>query len=262
MPKFTRSLLSLAISGILMSCGSGQPTESIEEDSSEKLDYPSSIEKAHSKAEFLENESISFDFLLMFRGSVRIDGSMTLATNSSKGILFKGDDKIMYDGGQVFYSPSIEDSSKVRFDAYTWSYFFLFPYKLNDEGTVWKDYPKDSLNNELYEAQKLTFESGTGDAPDDWYITYAHPDSKLLHAAAYIVTYSKDKEKAEEDPHAIVYKDYKEVNGISIAHAWEFYGWRDSRGLTEQLGSATLSNFKFHKNGEVDYSVPQDFKEI
>ena len=262
MPKLSISLLTLSITGFLMSCGSGQSTESKDETPEEQLDYPSLIEKAHSKTEFLGNESISFDFLLMFRGSVRIDGSMTLATNSSKGILNKGDDKIIYDGSQVFYSPSIEDSSKVRFDAYTWSYFFLFPYKLNDEGTVWNDYPNDSLNNELYKAQKLTFESGTGDAPDDWYITFAHLESNLLHAAAYIVTYSKDKDAAEEDPHAIVYKDYKEVDGISIAHSWEFYGWRDSLGLTDQLGSATLSNFKFHKNGEVDYSVPQDFKEI
>ena len=186
-----------------------------------------------------------------------------MATNSSRAILDKGEaGKIIYDGNQVFYSPSISDSSKVRFDAYTWSYFFLFPYKLNDEGTVWTDYENDSLNQDLFEAQKLTFESGTGDAPDDWDITYASPATNLLHAAAYIVTYSKDKNIAEEDPHAIVYKNYKEVNGILLAHSWEFWGWRDSLGLTDQRGEATLSYFKFHEAGEVDFSVPEGFKEI
>ena len=184
------------ITTLLVSCSSSVESESIENSNEEtneiiKNDFPSRIERAHQKEKFLAHDAIQFDFHLIFGGRERINGSMTLSTNSYEGVLRKQDnEQLNFVGNQVFYSPNTADSSKVRFDAYTWSYFFLYPYKLNDVGTIWNDYLNDSLNGELYVAEKLTFESGTGDAPDDWYVTYADLESSLIYAAAYIVTLS------------------------------------------------------------------------
>ena len=246
-----RYLTILLVSVFMFSC------------SDEEKDFASKIESAHNKENFLSNEIIQFDLLLTFGGKERINGSMSLSTDSYKGILDKGNgEKIMYIGDKVYYSPNITDSAKVRFDAYTWSYFFLFPYKMNDEGTVWINYENKMLNEKEYQVEKLTFESGTGDAPDDWYVCYADKETNLLHAASYIVTYSKDVKTAEEDPHAIVYSNYQDFEGVPLARDWEFYGWKESIGLTEKLGDATLSNFRFLTKDEVDFSVPESFREI
>lgn len=229
----------------------------------EQSDYPTEVETAHEKELFMSNEVVQFDLLLSFGGKERINGTLTLSTDSQFGILDQENGaQINFIEDKVYYSPVIEDSSKVRFDAYTWSYFFLFPYKLNDDGTVWNDFRNDKLNGKEYLTKKLTFESGTGDAPDDWYVCYADKEYKLLHAAAYIVTYSKDQKTAEEDPHAIVYENYLNIDGIPIAHSWTFWGWNENKGLTEQLGEGTLTNVQFLKLNDVDFSVPEGFIEI
>jgi hypothetical protein len=46
-------------------------------------------------------------------------------------------------------------------------------------------------------AKKLSFESGTGDAPDDWYVVYADKATNLIEKL-HIVT--KMSEEAEKKP--------------------------------------------------------------
>jgi hypothetical protein len=70
-----------------------------------------------------------------------------------------------------------------RFDAFTWEYFFLFP-QLSDSGTIWNEYDNKEKNATNYLTEKLTFKSGTGDAPDDWYVVYADKKTNLLEKAA------------------------------------------------------------------------------
>lgn len=203
-------------------------------------------ESAHQKSAFLDKEAIKFDLVLKFGGKERLNGSITLLTNSSKGLIEYGDSsKIMYVKDKVYYSPDITNTKGIRFDAYTWSYFFLLPHKLSDGGTKLTPYENSTLNRETFDTQKLTFAPGTGDAPDDWYILYSDKESHLLETAAYIVTAGKTKEEAEADPHAISYADYTEIDGIPIAQTWSFWGWKEDKGLTEQLGEATLTNIQF-----------------
>ncbi|MEZ4883355.1 MAG: DUF6503 family protein [Chitinophagales bacterium] len=221
------------------------------------------VEKAHNRYGFLSKTAIQFDILLMFGGKERMNGKMTLLTNSSKGLIeLQNGDKMYYVNDKVYYSPDIENEKRVRFNAYTWSYFFLFPFKLSDEGTVWSDYEPKTMNDKSYLVHKLTFKAGTGDAPDDWYVVYADEEKHLIDVAAYIVTANKTQAEAEEDPHAIIYKNYKEVSGVPIATNWEFWGWTTKDGLTEQLGEATLSNLKFVEVEDNLFEAPEGFKEI
>lgn len=78
---------------------------------------------------------------------------------------------------------------------------------------------------------KLTFGQNTGDAPDDRYVIYQEPKTGLMHAAAYIVTSGRKKEKAGENPHVIVYRDYIKVDGIPLATKWAFHAWDKEHGL-------------------------------
>lgn len=225
---------------------------------SKKESFAGKVEKAHQKEVFLSHSAVQFDFYLTFGGKERLNGQFTLSTDSGKGLIeLSNGQKIYYINNEVYASSEMENLKRIRFDAYTWSYFFLFPYKLNDGGTVWNDYPDKALNGKNYAVEKLSFTSGTGDSPDDWYVVYADEETDLVYASAYIVTMGKSKEKAEEDPHAIVYKDYKEVEGIPIASKWEFRGWNEKEGLTDLLGEATLKQVKFVELPN-DFFIPEE----
>lgn len=217
------------------------------------------VENAHKLADFQGKSNISFDIELTFGGSKRLNGTITLSTDSRKGKIINEDkSEIIYSDNKVFTSSPEMNQKSARFSAYTWPYFFLFPYKLSDDGTIWNSFENQSLNGTDYDTQKLTFESGTGDAPDDWYILYADTQTNLTRFAAYIVTAGgSSQEEAEEDPHAIEYLDYKLIDGIPISHEWKFWAWRTEDGLTDQLGFAKISNVKFLKVEDDFYSITE-----
>lgn len=258
---------------LITACGS-TTKEKLDESSKAKAEvnlskpaneYVGTIEKAHQKADFLAKKAVAFDVLLSFGGKERLNARLTLDVYSSRGVLdYANGDKVYYIDDKVFYKPEmeVENPKRLRFGAYTWAYFFLYPYKLSDPGTIWEAYPKDSLNGKAYEVQKLSFKDGVGDSPDDWYINYANPKTHLIEVAAYIVTASKSKEEAEEDPHAIKYEEYIEVEGIPISTKWTFWAWRKKEGLTKQLGEAALKNIKFVETTDAFWTAPQDYKVI
>jgi hypothetical protein len=224
-------------------------------------DFTNQLEKSHQKEKFLKNDAIQFNIVATFGKSEWVNAKMTLSTNSGSGkIEFKNGKQIIYNGSSVFYSPDFDNDKGVRFDAYTIPYFFLLPYKLNDQGTVWNDYLNNEKDASSFLSNKLTFTKGTGDAPDDWYVLYANKKTNLLEKAAYIVTASGNIEKAEKNPHAIQYLDYVKVDGVPIATYWKFWGWKKDEGLTEQIGNAILSEVKFIKTNSDFYSAPANFK--
>jgi hypothetical protein len=75
--------------------------------------------------------------------------------------------------------------------------FFPFPYKLKDPGTIWTSYsntekmPKNSL-------LKINFTSGTGDAPEDWYVVYADASTNLVQKSIHCYLKSKQRGSREE----------------------------------------------------------------
>jgi hypothetical protein len=226
-------------------------------------DFVSIAETAHSKTDFLKNDAIQFNIIASFGSTEWVNGKMTLATNSSNGkIEFKNGDQIIFNKDKVFCSKSIRDTTSVRFNAYTIPYFFLLPYKLSDKGTVWTPYKNmeaDSLN---FSTQKLSFTTGTGDAPDDWYVVYSNKKTNLIEKTAYIVTFGGTSQiEAEKEPHAIEYLDYKPVDKIQIATKWKFWGWKKDEGFQKELGNAILSDINFIKIPSDYFNPPTDFIE-
>lgn len=246
--------IALALTAIILTAVGCKSNE-------ENLTFTDKVEKAHHKEEFSTKEAVQFNLKLEFGGKDRMDAKFTILTNSSKGAIeFKNGAKIVFDKDKVYYSSTIPNEESVRFDAFTWGYFFLFPNKLSDPGTIWNAYDNKEKDHENYLTEKLTFKSGTGEAPDDWYVVYADKATNLLEKAAYIVTINGGKEAAEKNPHAIQYLDYKEVDGIPIATKWVFWGWEEGKGLTKELGHATVSDIQFVKE-DADYFTPgADFK--
>jgi len=227
-----------------------------------ELSFPEKIEQAHQKEAFLQKEGLQFDFLLYFGGVQRMNASIKALPDLSKIRIDLDSLSLIYDGENVYQTPSDVNYPRARFDMFTWTYFMAMPYKLTDPGTVWTDVPFDTLNGAYNPAQKLSFEPGTGDSPDDWYIVYADPDTYQMQTAAYIVTFSADQEEAEQNPHAIVYKDYVVFEGIPISTTWEFTNWSEETDLGSQIGDAKLSNINFGIIPDSVFQKPEDAKLI
>ncbi|MUP46359.1 hypothetical protein E0K83_11450 [Gramella sp. BOM4] len=227
------------------------------------LSFSENIEEAHNKTAFMTHEAVAFDIKLMFGGKNRLNGEVSMLTNSTKVRLDKNNGTtVIYDGEQVYITPDTANVAGARFDIFTWQYFFAMPFKLTDPGTVWEDPKKHLLDSLEYDAAKLSFESSIGDSPDDWYVVYQDPETSRLKAAAYIVTYSKDQEEAEKDPHAIVYSDYTMLGGVAFATKWNFHNWSQENGLGEKLGEARISNIRFFKPDEKTFKVPENSKAV
>jgi hypothetical protein len=221
--------------------------------------FAKGIESAHNKTDWDNKRAVSFDISLSFGGQERLNAKVTSLTNSSKiRIDKKNDTQLIYDGNKVYLCPANAEAKGARFDMFTWQYFFSIPFKLTDPGTKWEALESVELNGNPYDLGKLSFEKNIGDAPDDWYVVYQERQSGLLHAAAYIVTLGTEQEKAEENPHAIVYSDYKVVSGIPIATKWSFHNWNSTDGFGDQIGEATISNVVFFNADDSLFEEPEN----
>lgn len=250
--------LLVIILSVLVSCKTETKKEAKKEVQEKSI--VQKIEEAHGKKAFLANNSVRFSAKIQFGGNVIFDAVATLATDSSKGVLeYVNGDKIYFEHDQVFHSPNMANEQSIRFHAYTWEYFFLFPYKLSDEGTFWSAPTTQELNGNMTNVQKLTFSEGVGDSSDDWYVVYSDVKTNKLVAAAYIVTSGKTVEAAEKDPHAIQYSDYTLVDGIPLASTWTFWEWNETEGLTNVIGGGELSNFEFLTVEDSFFKAPENF---
>ncbi|WP_024768856.1 DUF6503 family protein [Aquimarina macrocephali] len=223
------------------------------------------IEKAHKKADFLKHKAVSFSIAISFGGKLRLDGKITMLTNSTKIRIDKKDEsKLIYTGEKVFLYPEDANDKGARFDIFTWTYFFGMPYKLNDPGSKLELENMRALNEVEYQTARLTFEKNIGDSPDDWYIIYTDPKDHTLQATVYIVTFGSkgDITKAEDDPHIIQYQDFKTVEGIPFATKWKFYGWTEEKGITNELGEAIITDITFLEDEGSIFETPDNAKEI
>ncbi len=219
----------------------------------DREDMPSMIKEMltiHNFDDFKANDVITFDINLTFGGKERLNGTIYSKTNSSKVKIEKPNGvSILYDGEEVYLTPDTANYPDARFDALAWQYFALAPFKFSDEGTKWGEPETMPLREgDTLKAVKLHFNSGTGDAPDDWYYVYQNDETKLLEAMAYIVTIGdRTVEEAENNIHAITYSNYKEVDTTYIATKWKFWNWDKETGLQDQIGEADITNIRYTK---------------
>jgi len=218
-------------------------------------EFTNLIEGKHLKANFLNQKFISYDIEVSFGGKKVLQGNFTQETGGGKIKLTKSDGAIVLFEGNEVYGKGIPEEGKgsARFHIFTWPYFLGLPYKLNDGGTIWSDFSEQKWGTDTLATGKLAFESGTGDAPDDWYIVYKGTNNTIA-GAAYIVSYGKGKEAAEKEPHAIKYNDYRMIEGIPFSTDWSFHMWNLEEGYTDTIGKVVLKNIKFLN--EADFSIP------
>lgn len=207
--------------------------------------FVSDMEAAHKKALLLQNGIVCFNLDMTFSG--RNSKRKIFTTPNSSAIRVdkvNGASTVMVNGDIYSDADSTKWASE-KFGIYTYQYFFMAPYKFSDEGTVWTKMEDMMIEGENTKRAKLTFESGTGDAPDDWYIVHSDPISNQVKYIGYIVTGGGTSiEEAEKNAHAIKYSNYKDVDGIPIATLWEFFDYNKDEGLGDKIGDGKINSIE------------------
>ena len=240
--------LPLCLVVLVLICGCAAHEKRAEPLQPATLPGVAEIERAHGIDAWKAHEAFRCELTVEFAEKTTVDGILTFTTDGGKSRLdLKGGTQLVFDGERAWVSPDSATFKQARFHLLTWPYFAAVPFKLRDGGVRvgWMgDIPLGEGKH--YPALRLTFAANTGDSPRDWYILYRDPESNRLRAMAYIVTYGKPVTDRPEDPHAITYDGFTEIDGVTIATRWTFYDWVPGKGISgDPLGRATLKNCHF-----------------
>ncbi len=205
------------------------------------------VEEAHGLAAWQTRPAVAAEIALRIAGT---ELSGTLIYDHHRGrvrIDTTGGPTLVFDGERAWISPAEAAMPMARFHLLTWPYFLAAPFKLRDPGARLEATGPRPLDGVDHETALLTFEAGTGDSPDDWYVIYEDPESHRLAAMAYIVTYGgKSVEEAEQEPHVIVYRDFQAVDGATLSARWTIHDWSDELGAHgPPLAEVTVRDLRF-----------------
>jgi hypothetical protein len=226
--------------------------------------YVQAIEKTHGGALWAQRRALTMRASISFGGNERFVGQMTYAPHRNQ-VRMEADngDLLVFDGQKAWVSPRTANYPPgARFHLLTWTYFLAAPFKLDDPGTHVRLTGEHPLRGRHHPTAKLTFGQGVGDSPEDWYVLYRDPVTHRLAAMSYIVTYTKSAEKAEEEPHAVTYHAFDDVDGVKLPLLWKFWLWSAERGVYgDRLGEVILSDVRFVPYRAGAFSKPGDARE-
>ncbi len=225
--------------------------------------FAARIARAHGKKTWDQKKAVQADIVLEFGGNEMLNGTLIYDMHTSCArIELKDGTTLVFDGEKAWVSPAEAQVPMARFHLLTWSYFLAAPFKLSDPGSHLEASGTLPLEDKLVTTRKLTFDEGVGDASDDWYIIYPDLATNRLAAMAYIVSYGKSVEAAEEEPHAIVYHDYETIDGVTLSMRWTMHHWSAEKGpFGDPMGVVHVSNVTFIDVDETTFAKPDDARE-
>ena len=268
MQKATKSILAAGL--VLLSLQACQPGATQQADTQQQPvaevkpeTFATAIEAYHQKEAWDSKTALAFDTKITFGGQTYLDCRITMLTSTGQVRIDLNDSlntRMVWTGEEATVSPADSPAGGARFHVLTWPYFVAAPFKLQDPGAKLEETGTAQVGEQAAATAKLTFDSGIGDSPDDWYVVFKDAETAELLALSYIVTFGKSVSDAEADPHAILYNNYTEVDGVRLATEWSFTGWRQDSGFSDEIGSATLSNLSFVEPASDFFDVPADHR--
>jgi hypothetical protein len=148
-----------------------------------------------------------------------------------------------WDGREAWILP---DANAFPSTARFWSltpYFFLgMPFVAADPGTRYERLADAELDGVVHRLVKLTYEDGTGDAPDDYYILYLHADTHRLTALRYVVSYPGFFAPGAHSPEKLMrFTEPTTAAGLLLATRLDTYAWSEADGPGEKVTEIGIS---------------------
>lgn len=163
-----------------------------------------------------------------------------------------------FDGEDAWKHPAGADLSVgPRFWSLTPYYFVGLPFVLADEGINFERLPDAELGGTSYHKVKVTYEAGTGDADEDYYVLWLNPDTKQMDALNYIVSYPGFFPDGGHLPEKLMVLSGKTtIDGITLPTG---YTTRWSEKPDEVITNITVSDYDFRPETKDDaFARPAD----
>ncbi len=149
-----------------------------------------------------------------------------------------------FDGKEAWKLPADADLSvNARFWSLTPYYFVGLPFVLADEGIFFEQLEDADWEGTSYHRVKVTYGEGIGDADQDYYVLWLHPETRQMDALNYIVSYSDFFPDGGHLPEKFMVLNGKTtVDGITLPTG---YTTRWSDKPTEVITNITVSDYSF-----------------
>ncbi|TAI48019.1 DUF6503 family protein [Flagellimonas allohymeniacidonis] len=156
-----------------------------------------------------------------------------------------------------------KDSTTFPYNTRFWSltpYFFMAqPFVLDGTGVNLELLPQKRFKGRSYNVVKVSFDEGTGDAPDDYYVLYLDAETKQLRVIRYIVSYPGYFEKGKHLPEKLMELSGKQVvEGITFPANYRTYWLTEDETAGEHITNIKLSDVAFDPSLEADhFNIPE-----
>lgn len=191
-----------------------------------------------------------FDYRPRGEGARRYSSQIvdTWSNRSRHKDIEKPDAQYGWDGKQAWVTN--EDTAYFKYDLRFWAltpiYFLAQPFNFDGQGVQLEKLADKTLEGKTYDAVKISFASGTGDAPDDYYINYYDKESHRLEALRYIVSYPQYFKDGGHSPEKIMtLHDFTTVGGITLPTRYETYMLGADEGKGEYVTDIEVAGISF-----------------
>ncbi|MAU72046.1 MAG: hypothetical protein CML04_08110 [Pseudozobellia sp.] len=150
-----------------------------------------------------------------------------------------------------------KDSTSFTFDTKFWAltplYLMGHPFVIDGEGVQLELLPQVKYQGKTNDVVKVTFEAGTGDAPDDYYILQFDARSHLITATRYIVSYPEYFKDGGHNPEKFMeIGQLTKVGGILLPTSLKTYWTKDGQP-GEYITKIDITEISFQKNLPENY---------
>lgn len=223
-------------------------------------EFAGGVERAHRADLWRTHEAVQADITVTLDNQAVVDGTMLFTTDGAKARLDQPTGgSVIFNGLRAWVTPANATIQQGRYHARVWPFLLSLPMRLQDKGTDLTDIGLRKLGGRSYYAARLTFDSSASDSPDDWYILYADLKTHRLAAVAHIVTYGRSLEVAQREPRALVYEDFRDIEGVILPTRWRYYDWNEREGIYgEPIGEAILNDVRFVTPTPETFARPVD----
>ncbi|WP_394748202.1 hypothetical protein [Spongiimicrobium salis] len=215
--------------------------------------------------QWYKNGPVSFQFYYKpLDGGTPRNTHQIVETWSSRARHKKVNDSISqygWDGKNAWVQA--KDSTVFPYNTRFWSltpYFFMAqPFVLDGQGTNLELLPQENYKDTTYDVIRVTFDAGTGDAPDDYYVLYFNAENHQLGVIRYVVSYPKYFKKGEHTPEKFMeLYGQQTVNGIVLPERYQTHWLVSNNQPGEYITDIRLSNVSFVPELEDHYfTVPE-----
>ena len=224
--------------------------------------------EAHGGLEkWYKNGPISFRFNYQpLDGSTQRDTYQTIDTWRSKARHYNVGDSTSQYGWNGKNAWLMADSTTFKYNTRFWSltpYFFTAqPFALDGNGVNLELLTPKIFNGKLQDVVKVTFDAGTGDSPDDYYVLYFDNETHKMGVIRYIVSYPAYFKNGGNSPEKLMELFGEQiVDGISFPKSYKTHWLSPEETAGEHITSITLSAIKFRPDIEADFfDIPLEAK--